>query len=47
LKVIVLAHRAEHLLQALQIYSLGWPVPEPRGVLGYFYPWPINSELLH
>jgi hypothetical protein len=31
--VIVLAHWAEHLLQALQIYALGWPVPEARGLL--------------
>src|SRR5689334_19178001 len=45
--VIVLAHWAEHLLQAFQIYALGWPVPEARGVLGYFYPWLIKSELLH
>ena len=29
--VIVLAHWAEHLLQAFQIYALGWPVPEARG----------------
>ena len=41
--VIVLAHWAEHLLQAFQIYALGWPVPEARGVLGYFYPWLIKS----
>ena len=45
--VIVLAHWAEHLLQAFQIYALGWPVPEARGVLGYFYPWLIKSESLH
>jgi hypothetical protein len=45
--VIVLAHWAEHLVQAFQIYGLGWPVPEARGVLGYFYPWLIKSELLH
>jgi hypothetical protein len=45
--VIVLAHWAEHLLQALQIYALGWPVPDARGLLGYFYPWLIKSELLH
>ena len=45
--VIVLAHWAEHLLQAYQIYALGWPVPEARGVLGYFYPWLIKSEVLH
>jgi hypothetical protein len=45
--VIVLAHWAEHLLQAFQIYGLGWPVPEARGLLGYFYPWLIRSESLH
>src|SRR6187455_1516874 len=44
---IVLAHWAEHLLQAYQIYGLGWPVPEARGILGYFYPWLIKSESLH
>jgi hypothetical protein len=44
---IVLAHWAEHLLQAFQIYGLGWPVPEARGALGYFYPWLVKSELLH
>ena len=45
--VIVLAHWAEHLLQAFQIYALGWPVPESRGALGYFFPWLIKSESLH
>jgi hypothetical protein len=45
--VIVLAHWAEHLLQAFQIYALGWPVPEARGALGHLYPWLVKSELLH
>jgi hypothetical protein len=45
--LIVLAHWAEHLAQATQIYILGWPVPEARGVLGLWYPWLIKSELLH
>jgi hypothetical protein len=45
--VIVLAHWSEHLAQALQIYVLGWPVPEARGVLGVWWPWLIRSELLH
>ena len=44
---IVLAHWAEHLLQAFQIYGLGWPVPEARGLLGHFYPWLVTSETLH
>ena len=45
--VIVLAHWAEHLLQTFQIYALGWPVPEARGALGYFFPWLVKSEALH
>ena len=45
--VIVLAHWGEHLLQAFQIYGLGWPPPEARGVLGYFFPALITSEILH
>lgn len=45
--VIVLGHWAEHLLQAFQIYVLGWPVPQALGLLGYFYPPLIKSETLH
>src|SRR5262247_1499163 len=45
--VIVLAHWAEHLLQAVQIFALGWPVPESRGALGLLFPWLIKSETLH
>jgi hypothetical protein len=45
--VVVLAHWAEHLTQAFQIYALGWPVPSARGVLGLWYPWLIKSEVLH
>jgi hypothetical protein len=45
--VIVLAHWAEHLLQAYQIYGLHWPVPEARGALGQLFPWLVRSEVLH
>lgn len=45
--VVVLAHWAEHLAQAFQIYALGWPNPEARGVLGLWYPWLVSSEVLH
>jgi hypothetical protein len=45
--VIVLAHWAEHLLQAFQIYALGWPVPQARGAVGYFFPYLVTSEMLH
>src|SRR6476646_9187447 len=44
---IVLAHWAEHLFQAIQIYALGWPVPQARGLVGMYFPWLIQSEVLH
>jgi hypothetical protein len=44
---IVLAHWAEHLAQAYQIYVMGWPRPKAGGFLGLFFPWLVSSELLH
>jgi hypothetical protein len=44
---IVLAHWAEHLAQAYQIYVLGWAPPQAGGVLGLWFPWLVRSELLH
>ncbi|NUO58531.1 MAG: hypothetical protein HOV71_04505 [Hamadaea sp.] len=44
---IVLAHWAEHLVQAYQIWVLGWPRPQSRGVLGQYFPWLVTSEWLH
>lgn len=44
---VVLAHWAEHLVQAYQVYVFGWPVPESRGVLGLWFPWLVTSEALH
>lgn len=44
---IVLAHWAEHVAQAYQIYALNWPVPESRGVLGLWFPTLMSSEILH
>src|SRR5665213_266573 len=45
--VIVLAHWGEHLVQAWQIWVLGWPRPKANGILGLWYPWLIRSEMLH
>jgi hypothetical protein len=45
--VVVLAHWVEHLLQAIQIYVLGWPVPEALGAVGLLFPALIRSEALH
>jgi hypothetical protein len=47
LMFIVLAHWAEHLAQAWQIYVMGWPRPKAGGFLVLFYPWLVNSEALH
>ncbi|MFI0418250.1 hypothetical protein [Spongiactinospora sp. 9N601] len=44
---IVLAHWAEHIVQAIQIWVMGWPLPEARGVLGLWFPWLVTSEALH
>ncbi|MFI7024166.1 hypothetical protein [Micromonospora sp. NPDC049900] len=45
--LVVVAHWAEHLVQAYQIWALGWPRPEARGVLGMPFPWLVSSEWLH
>lgn len=44
---IVLAHWGEHLVQAYQIFVMGWPRPKAGGILGLWYPWLIKSETLH
>jgi hypothetical protein len=44
---IVLAHWAEHLTQAYQIYVMGWARPRAGGFLGLFFPWLVSSEVLH
>jgi hypothetical protein len=45
--VVVLAHWAEHVAQAYQIWVLHRPRPQARGVLGMWYPWLVTSEWLH
>jgi hypothetical protein len=44
---IVVAHWAEHLTQAFQIYVLHWPLPKAGGALGLAFPWLVTSEWLH
>jgi hypothetical protein len=44
---IVLAHWAEHLVQAYQIYVMGWPRPKALGLVGLWYPRLIQTETLH
>src|SRR5437879_12704234 len=45
--IIVLAHWAEHLVQADQVYVLKWPLHQARGVLGQAVPWLVQSEVVH
>ena len=45
--VIVLAHWAEHLAQAYQVYVLKWAPHHAGGVLGQAFPWLVHSEVLH
>ncbi|MDP4502112.1 hypothetical protein [Nonomuraea turcica] len=45
--VIVVAHWAEHVTQAVQVYAWGWPLSEARGVLGMPFPWLVTSEWMH
>lgn len=42
-----LAHVTEHVLQAVQIFALGWPRSQALGALGLVWPWLVRSEWLH
>lgn len=44
---IVLAHWAEHVLQAYQIFVLRWPRPASLGAAGLVFPWLVTTEILH
>ncbi|MFD9739261.1 hypothetical protein [Umezawaea sp. NPDC059074] len=45
--VVTLAHWAEHLVQAYQVWVLHMPRHEAGGVLGMVFPWLVHSEVLH
>jgi hypothetical protein len=44
---IIVAHWVEHILQAGQVFILGWERSEARGALGQAWPWLVRSEWLH
>jgi hypothetical protein len=44
---IIIAHWAEHLFQAVQVYIMHWPRKQALGALGLLYPWLVHSEWLH
>lgn len=43
----LLAHWAEHVAQAVQVFLLHLPRPVARGALGTVWPWLASSEWLH
>lgn len=44
---IVIMHWIEHLVQAFQIFVMGWARPEAKGFLGLYFPALVASEALH
>jgi hypothetical protein len=45
--VVMIAHWGEHLVQAYQVWVLGYPRYHAMGILGQFFPWLMHSEWLH
>jgi hypothetical protein len=45
--IVTIAHISEHIIQAYQLWGLGWPRPECLGLLGLWKPWLMRSEWLH
>lgn len=45
--IIVLAHWAEYVLQAMQVYLFQGSRPHAHGALGLAAPWLVTSEWLH
>ena len=44
---VVIFHWGEHIVQAIQIWVLGWERPASKGMLGYVWPVLVTSEWLH
>lgn len=45
--VMMVAHWLEHLVQAYQVYVLGYERHYAGGLLGQIFPWLMHSEWLH
>ncbi len=45
--LVVIAHWAEHLVQAYQVYVLHLPRPMAMGLLGMRFHWLMKTEVLH
>lgn len=44
---VVALHWAEHVIQAFQIWVLGYKKPAAKGLIGAQFPWLVTSEWLH
>jgi hypothetical protein len=45
--VIMIAHWLEHIVQAYQVYAMGYDRHHAMGLLGQFYPWLVHTEWMH
>jgi hypothetical protein len=45
--VLMVAHWLEHLVQAYQVWGLGYERHHAGGILGQIFPWLMHSEWLH
>ena len=45
--IAVLVHYFEHAGQAVEIWGLGWRVPDSGGLIGLAFPWLVTSEIMH
>lgn len=44
---IMIAHWLEHIVQAYQVYGMGYERHHAMGMLGQIYPWLVHSEWMH
>ena len=44
---IMIAHWLEHIVQAYQLYGMGYERHHAMGLLGQAYPWLVHSEWMH
>jgi hypothetical protein len=44
---IMIAHWLEHIVQAYQVYAMGYERHHAMGLLGQVYPWLVHSEWMH
>jgi len=44
---IMIAHWLEHIVQAYQVYGMGYERHHAMGLLGQAYPWLVHSEWMH